>query len=218
VRISYSKRFILLHVPRTGVSSIIAALDNNLFLRAAEVPMNKLMSKYLWMLPWPTEKTTFRVHETARHVQRLLPADVFNDFEKIAFVRNPFSWLVSLYEIVLQSPDNRHHHTVTAMDGFPSYVDWEIARRKRYQHPYLLDRRGRALTTRIGYYERLENDAAAIFADIGVELAPLPHVGQFTRRNYREYYDAATRRKVAAHWARDLDLFGYDFEGLVARD
>jgi hypothetical protein len=174
------------------------------------------MSKYLWLLPRGRERTAFRVHETARHVRRLLPAPVFADFTKIAFVRNPYSWLVSLYELVLQSPNHRHFRQVSALGGFHGYVDWEIARRKRYQHPYVLDRHGRMLVDRIGYYEKLSADAVAIFTELGVELAPLPRVGQFTRRDYRDYYDQATRRRDADHWARDLALFGYEFEGLAA--
>lgn len=99
------------------------------------------------------------------------------------------------------------------MRGFPEYVDWEIGRGKRRQHPYLLDRDGRWLVDYIGRFERLADDAARIFDAIGVELGPLPRVGQFTRRDYREFYDESSRRKVETAWARDLELFGYDFDG-----
>lgn len=218
MRISYSHRFILLHVPRTGVSSVIAALDEGIFVRAPQTATNKLVSKYAWWLPWPVERTTFRVHETARHVRRLVPAETFERFDKIVFVRNPFSWLVSLYELVLQSPRHRHYGIVSSLGGFPSYVDWEIARRKRFQSPYVEDGRGRLLVDHIGRYERLAEDAARIFASIGVPIKPLPHVGRFTRRDYREFYDADTRRRVERHWARDLERFGYDFDGLTDPD
>ena len=214
MRISCSKRFILLHVPRTGVSSIIRALDDDLFVRAPPTAFNKLMSKALPFVRRPIAQTYFRVHETAAHVRRLLPAETFASYRKVAFVRNPFSWLVSLYELVLQSPNHRHFDAVSAMDGFAGYVDWEIGRRKRAQYPYLFDRRGALLVDFVGRYERLADDAARIFAILDVPLAPLPHVGQFTRRDYREFYDATTRRKVEAHWARDLDVFGYGFDGI----
>jgi hypothetical protein len=217
VRISPSKRFILLHVPRTGVSSIIAALDDALFVRAPQTRVNKLMSRYVWFVPRPLDRTAFRVHETARHVRRLLPDGVFEDYWKIAFVRNPYSWLVSLYELVLQSPRHRHFRIVSRMRGFGDYVDWEIRRNKRLQFPYLVDRDGGLLVDEIGRFERLAGDAARIFAGLGVDLKPLPEVGRLTRRDYREFYDEATQRKVAAHWARDLELFGYDFDGLVDR-
>ena len=101
------------------------------------------------------------------------------------------------------------------MHGFGEYVDWETHRRRRSLTPYLVDRDGRLLVDLIGRFERLTDDAARIFGSIGVKLGALPHEGRFTRRDYREFYDAATRDKVTAHWARDLDLLGYDFDGLV---
>ena len=51
----------------------------------------------------------------------------------------------------------------------------------------------------------------------GASTVRVPKVGQFTRRDYRDFYDDSTRSRVATHWARDLDLFGYDFDGLVER-
>jgi len=213
LRISCSKKFILFHLPRTGVSSIIAALDEALFVRATPTARNKLMGKYLFFVPQPIESTYFRAHETAAHVRRLLPTTTFDDYYKIAFVRNPYSWLVSLYELVLQSPNHRHFETVTRLNGFADYLDWEISRNKRTQYPYVYDKRGRLLVDVIGRYESLAEDAGRIFKSIQVNLDPLPHVGQFTRKDYREFYDRASIGKVRAHWARDLDLFGYDFDG-----
>lgn len=215
MRISCSKEFILLHLPRTGVSSVIAALDDHLFVRAAPTAINKLASKYLFIFRRPIAKTCFRAHEKAAHVRRLLPAATFNTYRKIAFVRNPYSWLVSLYELVLQSPNHRHYAKVSAMGDFGNYVDWEIRRRKRALHPYVLDRKGSLLVDLIGRFERLTDDANRIFDLLGVERGPLPQVGRFTRRDYRDFYDDSSRAKVARHWARDLELFGYDFDGLV---
>ena len=126
MRISCSKQFLLFHLPRTGVSSVIAALDDSLFIRAAPTTLNKFCGKALPFLHRGIENTYLRTHETARHVRRLLPRQAFNDFCKIAFVRNPYSWLVSMYELVLQSPNHRHYGELSAMRGFSDYVDWEI--------------------------------------------------------------------------------------------
>jgi hypothetical protein len=216
MRISCSRRFILFHVPRTGVSSVIAALDDALFVRAAPTAVNKLMSKWLWFIPRPLEKTCFRAHETAEHVKRLLGHEDFASYTKIAFVRNPYSWLVSLYELVLQSPNHRHFQRVQAMQGFSEYVDWEISREKRRQFPYVTDRNGNLLIDQLGRFEHLADDTQRIFNSIGVDTQPLPRVGRFTRRDYRDFYDTATQRKVESHWDRDLQLFGYDFDGPIA--
>jgi hypothetical protein len=202
------------HLPRTGAGSVIAAMDESLFLRAPATPVNKLMSKFLWFVPRPIEKTYLRTHETALHLRRLLPAETFVAFRKIAFVRNPYSWLVSFYEVLKASPKHRHHKAVAAMSDFGAYVDWEIARNRRLLHAYLADQKGKLLVDSIGRFERLAEDTRRIFGSIGVDT--LPHLGRYTPRDYREYYVAATQRKVAAHWARDLELFGYDFDGIAA--
>lgn len=213
MRISRSKSFILFHIPRTGVSSVIRALDDELFVHAAPTKRNKLMSKLFYFVGRPLEQTYLRTHETALHVSRLLPAETFAELHKIAFVRNPYSWLVSLYELVLQSPSHRYHPRVSLMPSFGDYVDWEVKRAKRAQHRYLLGRRDEWLVDSIGRFERLTEDTQRIFRSIDVDVKPLPRVGQFTRKDYREFYDPALRRKVKTHWARDLELFGYDFEG-----
>lgn len=215
MRISYAQRFILLHIPRTGVSSLIAALDPDLFYRAKPSALNKLLSKYLWMLPRSQARTSFRTHETINHVRRLLPSDEFESFRKIAFVRNPFSWLVSQYELVVQSPNHRHYPQVSKLNGFSDYIDWEITRGKRFQTPYLFDTNDRLLVDRVGCFENLVDDAKTIFAAIDVELKALPTVGKFTRRDYREFYDSGSKHKVETHWMRDLELLGYDFDGIT---
>jgi len=36
------------------------------------------------------------------------------------------------------------------MRGFREYVDWEVARKKRFLHPYLVDRKGELLVDYLG--------------------------------------------------------------------
>jgi hypothetical protein len=215
VPISRSKRFILIHVPRTGGSSFVTSLDPALFIPPPAAPGDKFLSKILPFVPRPLEKVYLRPHETARKARRRLPREVFRDYSKIAFVRNPYSWLVSLYEVRRRGPRHRHHKTVAAMSGFAEYVDWEISRHDRFQHAYLTDRRGALLVDYLGRYERLTEDHKRICEILGLEPSALPRINRATQRDYREYYDEPTRERVAGRWARDLELFGYDFDGLV---
>ncbi|MFT5462987.1 MAG: hypothetical protein ACI8QS_001872, partial [Planctomycetota bacterium] len=43
----------------------------------------------------------------------------------------------------------------------------------------------------------------------------MPRLGGREREPWRTFYDEATRKRVQAHWARDIELFGYDFEGPI---
>ena len=53
----------------------------------------------------------------------------------------------------------------------------------------------------------------AICARIGIPARRLDRVNASQHGDYRRYYDPALVAAVAARYRRDLDLFGYDFEG-----
>ena len=46
---------------------------------------------------------------------------------------------------------------------------------------------------------------------IGIPTATLEKVNASSRRDYREYYDEPLIDGVAKLYARDLELFGYEF-------
>lgn len=209
--ISFSHRFIFVHVQRTGGSSVIRTLEPYGY-RAPVTPISKLLSRTGFIKD--PKKIVFRTHETARRVRELLPAGMYEDFLTIAFVRNPWSWLVSLYEVFRKGPRHRHHKIVSKMKDFREYIDWEAARNSRFQYPLITDSGGEIIIDYLGRYERLQDDYAGLCKRLDIDVAPLPRENRRTFRDYREYYDDDTREKVAEYWRRDIDLLGYDFEGL----
>ena len=83
------------------------------------------------------------------------------------------------------------------------------------QSHLLLAEDGRTLLTdRIGRVEDMQASYDAVCARIGIASRPLDRVNASPRGDYRRYYDPALIDGVAARYARDLELFGYDFEGL----
>ena len=46
---------------------------------------------------------------------------------------------------------------------------------------------------------------------IGIPRAELEKTNESTRADYRQYYDDSLRQGVAKLYARDLELFGYEF-------
>ena len=152
-------------------------------------------------------------HETALGARRLLPRDVFDDCFKFAFVRNPWSWIVSVWMRLRTTESHRHYPIVSRMD-FPEYVDWEIRRDRQHQHRFVCDRRGELLVDFVGRQERLAEDFRRVCERLGLGEVELPHVGARPRKHadWREYYDDALRERVGEHWRRDVELFGYRFE------
>lgn len=70
--------------------------------------------------------------------------------------------------------------------------------------------KGRIVVKDVFGFENLRDDWPIIRKTTGIK-APLRHVNQSERDDYRRYYDEETYDLVAARYARDIDEFGYKF-------
>jgi len=207
--ISHSRRFVYIHVNRTGGSSFASVLKPYVDLQPRD-RKSKLLSRL--GLQRDPRRIRFRAHDSALAVQRRWPQEMFDAYYKFAFVRNPWSWLVSVYHRILGTPGHRHNALVAAMSGYGEFIDFEIARAKRSQHTFVLGRRDELLVDFVGHFERLQADFDRVCHQLSIERTELPRLGGRKKVDYRELYDDLTRDKVARHWKKDIELFEYDFE------
>ena len=80
-----------------------------------------------------------------------------------------------------------------------------------YQHGFVTDADGALLTDYLGRVEQMQQSYDEIAARIGIPSATLDKVNASRRRDYRDYYDQQLIDGVAKLYARDIELFGYDF-------
>ncbi len=212
--LSYARAFLFIHIDKVAGSSIQLALQNyalpqkNSRLRRRMLrlgALNRFGNLY--------RALAFPEHVTANRVKRCLPPALYGALFKFAFVRNPWDRLVSRYAFLLNESRHPDHHRVRAMTSFEQYIRWEIRRGKMFQREYVVDARGRLIVDFVGRYERLEQDFASVCARLRVE-AKLPHDNASNHNDYRSYYTPATRELVARHFSRDIEFFGYEFDGL----
>ena len=81
----------------------------------------------------------------------------------------------------------------------------------RPQHEFVTDERGELLTDCVGRVEQMQQCYDEICARIGIPSAILDQVNSSRRGNYRDYYEQGLIDGVAKLYARDLELFGYEF-------
>jgi hypothetical protein len=79
------------------------------------------------------------------------------------------------------------------------------------QHSFITGENGQLLTDQVGRVEEMQQSYDDIATRIGIPTASLERVNSSKRNSYREYYDQALIDGIAKHYARDLELFGYDF-------
>lgn len=215
--ISHRHRFAFVHVPKTGGSSVYAALGPyghqpdvfwaNRCLKVVGIHVNHYA-------PWQVRK--FRPHTSADTLRRNLPAGVFEDLFTFAFVRNPWDLLVSYYHFLAARQDDVTHAShrrrlVGRLADFESYVRYEIGRGKISQTRMVADRKGRVLVTFLGRFETLGTDFAHVCRRIGV-VATLGRANRTSRGDYRDYYSPRLIALVRDHLAEDVERFGYAFE------
>jgi hypothetical protein len=210
MELSYSHRFIFIHIYRAAGQSVRAALRPY-----ADVPR-----VYFPRVPGLRRLGDSRMralrehnwgHIKAKELRAEIPPEIFDSFFKFSFVRNPWEWQVSAFHYVRQRPENAFHERLLAFRDFGEYLDWRIHEEgPDLQSEYVLEDTGELLVDFLGRYERLTDDFAEVCRRIGVECS-LPHVNRSEHDNFRRYYTPATRDLVASAYREDIERFGYEF-------
>lgn len=160
----------------------------------------------------------------------------FRGYASIALVRNPWDRLVSCYVQKIEGrnldrdPESRGTTRALVKAGvfkpqmtFPDFVravaavgDLAANRHFRSQAAFLCDNRQRLIPRTVVRFESMAADLPGAFAGAGLEVGELPHFKSTGRRDYRTWYDEETAAIVAQRYQRDVELFGYTFDGGAA--
>lgn len=162
---------------------------------------------------------------------------LFPGFFAFAFVRNPWSRLVSCYrDKILGEVPGFTNFTLrpgvadclarfeqfTASMSFEAFVeavtgitDADADPHFRSQHTFVTNAEGGIALDFVGRFERLHDDFEQVARQIGLPAVALPHLQAVVRpATYAGFYTRATRDMVARRFAKDIELFGYCFEGM----
>ncbi|MEQ1498197.1 MAG: sulfotransferase family 2 domain-containing protein [Novosphingobium sp.] len=187
---------VFLHVPRTAGTSISSALYG---MQVNHFPVRE-------MLP--------------------LMSDLLLALPRFAIVRNPWDRAVSAWsfarngggtdgKVILRSP---LRYRGPEFQTFEQFVhDWLSQKALgqfdgifRPQADFLLDQNGKLPLDHLGRFENLPATEAWLNQH-NPAMRAIPHFNAAVREPYRNHYTPASRDAVAKVYARDIELFGYDF-------
>ena len=221
--LSHRHKFLFIHIPKTGGSSLRRALNRATAWEPYYLPLQLVRRVCTW--------TTYRIgsvlprHGSAVAARDTLMLEQFLAYHKFAFVRNPWDRLVSSFKHL-----ERERQDVLGprkIRTFHEYCDWvldanlgDLGRRttlvhgfRRTQAEYLTDHDGKLLMDYVGRFEQLEADFQTVLDHLHLSAAKLGHRRRSQRASdYRCYYDDRTAELVANFYCRDLELFGYEFD------
>lgn len=205
--ISHRHRFIFVAVPKTGTHSVRQALRE--LMGDEDIEQVRLFVEKKFPIP---ELAAIRHgHLTLQQVRPFLPPDDFAAYFKFGFVRNPFDRFISYCAFMTRDSDlfQRDPRGVMNQLLFTDPPTGHILFQP--QHSFYTDLDGTLLSDRVGRIEDMQSSYDSICARIGIEPRALDKVNASTRGDYRSYYDQRLIDGVAVRYARDLELFGYEF-------
>jgi len=203
--VSTLHQFIFVAIPKTGTHAVRRALREHLGPNDHE--QVGLFGRK--QFPIPQLAQLKHGHLSLTQVRPYFRPQEFSSFFKFAFVRNPFDRFVSYCAFIARKSGDFDRDPVAVMRGVIEAPPWSYVLFQP-QHAFISEGE-KMLADYVGRVEEMQQSYDHIAERIGIETAPLERVNSSARLDYRQYYDQSLRDQVARLYARDLEMFGYEF-------
>lgn len=210
--ISQRHKYIFTAIPKTGTHSVRRALRAHF----GDGDMEQVGLFVQKRFPIAPLADIGHGHISLAEVRPHLGEEIFGDYLKFAFVRNPFDRFVSYCAFMTRDDGEFLRRPQEVMRHF-------LFKERPLDHllfvpqnHFVCDGEGRLLADEIGRVEEMQASFDAICARIGVPGAILDKVNSSEHGTWRDYYDDELIEGVSELYRRDLDLFGYSFEEVAA--
>ena len=204
--VSAALKFVFAAIPKTGTHSVRRALREHMGPEDIEQVGLFVQRKF----PIPDLARLGHGHISLAQLRPYMKPEEFADFFKFAFVRNPFDRFVSYASFITRDVGHFDRDPHKVMRYFVANPPWDHIL-FRPQHEFVTDESGTLLTDYVGRVEQMQQSYDEVAERIGIPTTTLEVVNSSRRSDYRQYYDQGLIDGVARLYARDLELFGYQF-------
>ena len=192
--INHKDKFIYIHIPKTGGSSVEKCLLENEGIEV--MPSLRFMPKDIrekYVIGSFGGNHHFPLHKFEKEFQE--------QYFCFTFVRNPFSRAVSEF-LWLKKECKITFETFKTFAQQGSPIPWH----EQTQYSFINKN-----IDFVGRFENLQEDFGIVCNKIGISSLELPHTNKTKHKHYTEYYDEETKQIVAEKYAKDIEYFGYKF-------
>jgi hypothetical protein len=216
VVISYEQKCIFVHIPKTGGTSI----EDVVWGSNREARTEKQLWMGLVRPGYNKYQTGGLQHLLATQIRTEVGQSIFDDFFKFSFVRNPWDKVVSQFLYMQKRADLRERIGMEEGSSLKQYLRLieKVEHVQWYeQWRFITDESGHTMVDFVGRFENFAADVQSVLRKLGIVCNQLPHEMRGVRSHYRDYYDQESRDMVASLYQRDIDSFGYTFDGGLER-
>lgn len=205
--ISERHEFIFVAVPKTGTHSVRRALRPHLGERDLE--QVRLFEEKTF--PVPALARLRHGHISLEQVRPFIKPETFDSYFKFAFVRNPFDRFVSYCSFMTREQKAFERDPKDVMRHFIATAPSNRHILFRPQHKFVSGPDGSLVADYVGRVEQMQDSFDDVCDRIGIPRVTLEQANTSSRESYRDYYDQQLIDGVAKLYAKDLELFGYQF-------
>ena len=212
--ISPARRYIFVHIPKTGGTAFSLALEERAHkddILIGDTPKairrrNRLKGLNAAGRLWK--------HSTLADIEGVLAPETMDEMMVVALVRNPWDRVVSYYHWLREQSFEHPAVGVAKATDFKEFVRTPEIRDSLRHNSYgsYFRLRGVEKPALFIRLERFSDEIAPFERHLGFRIT-LPKVNESPRdRDFRRYFDSETKQIVAQECAEDINRFTYSYD------
>lgn len=214
--VSHRHRYIFVHIPKTGGTSLNLALEARVGrddIILSDTPKGRNRRRRVRDAP---ARGRLWKHSTLADIEGLVDPAIFADYLLIAMVRNPWARAVSYHRWLGQQGFANPAVDLAKRLPFRDFLRQPLIRHQMGvpARRYLTDGAGREYPALFLRLEHLDQDLPQLAERLGFDPGPLPHANRSGQGgDWRAAYDGPSAAIIAEAAAEDIARFGYAFDG-----
>jgi Sulfotransferase family len=201
--ISFQKRFLFVHIPKTAGNSIQSVLRNY-----SEDELVALRGEQDGVERFGLRNPKYKVkkHSTLAEYRTALSEGEFANLYKFTCIRNPWDRMISYYFTPTQKTETwdrkKFRKIISRAVSVADYLRLDEDEEDPFGNVDYIMR-----------FENLADDFRKVCAELDISPMKLPQYNRSNREHYSKYYDDDLRELVRVRFAAEIERFGYAFEG-----